>query len=354
VSKWSIKSGYSIPFDIAAKARSLYDHGEKQTEPMLFNEKILSGEDGWVYRINLFFSNQYQGCVSLTAVKHPFRPGELAVLRKFSEYIKDAVRKHTIMGVDVSSSPKAMLKDLLNYLPIDKHRLYNALAQDPDKANSWVCMKAVFTESGKIVLSGDYLCTVFEEVLPASIAILFESKIVLLAQVKNDDSDIDTLLSLIEPLLAGMDFQIGISNVFYDITKARVSYMQAGCALTMGRELFPQNKIYKFEKFVLPYMLSHCRGQFATEDLLSNRLQKIKKLNQASSVDYWHTLRVYLDTNMNATQTAKELFVHRSSFLKRLERIHDIMGASLDDPGEQLYTKLCMYMMEHASLLVEK
>jgi DNA-binding PucR family transcriptional regulator len=101
-------------------------------------------------------------------------------------------------------------------------------------------------------------------------------------------------------------------------------------------------------------MLSHCRGQFAAEDMLSNRLQKIKKLNQVSSVDYWHTLRVYLDNNMNTTQTAKDLFLHRSSLLKRLDRIHDIMGASLNDPGEQLYIKLCMYMTEYASLSVEK
>jgi hypothetical protein len=337
-----------------AKARELYSHGEKLTESLLFNDKAISGEDMSVYRVPLFFSNQYQGSISLSAVKYPFRPGELAVLRKFSEYIKDALHKHTIMEVDASSSPRAMIKNLLNYLPIDKHRLYTALEQDPGKANYWACMKVVFIESGKIVPPGDYLCTAFEEILPASIAILYESEIVLFTQVQNDKTGIDDLLPVIKPLLTGMDFQIGVSNIFYDIAKARVYYMQAECALAMGRELFPEKKIYRFEKFLLPYMLSHCRGRFAAEDLISNRLQKIKKLNQASAVDYWHTLRVYLDNNMNTTQTAKDLFLHRSSFLKRLDHIRDIMGASLYDPREQLYIKLCMYMTEYASLSVDK
>jgi hypothetical protein len=352
--QWSIKSGHFIPPDVTAKARQLYKHGEKQTDPMLFNNRVISGEDMWVYRVNLFFSNQYQGCVSLSAVKHPFRPGELAVLRKFSEYIKEALHKHAMMAVSTSSSPKAMIKDLLDYLPVDKCLLRNALNQGPGKANYLVCIKVVFTESGKIVPSWDYLCATFEETLPASIAMLYESQIVLFARAKNDNTDIDDLLKAIESLLKGFDFQLGISNVFYDIIKARIHYIQAGCALTMGRKLSPQNKIYRFEKFVLPYMLSHCRGQFDVDDLLSNRLQKLKKLNQESSVDYWHTLRVYLDNNMNATQTAKEIFLHRSSLLQRLSRIYDIMGTSLNNPEEQLYIKLCMYMTEYASTPADK
>jgi hypothetical protein len=126
------------------------------------------------------------------------------------------------------------------------------LEQNPENVNYWVCIKAVFTESEKSMPPGDYLCAVFEEILASSIAMLYGSEIVLFAQVKNDETGIDDLLPVIKPLLTGMDFQIGVSNVFYDITRARVHYMQAGCALTMGRELSPQNKIYKFEKFVLP------------------------------------------------------------------------------------------------------
>jgi hypothetical protein len=352
--QWLIKSGSPIPFDIMEKARKLYKSGERLSEPQLLNLKVISGEDMWVYRVPLFFSNQYQGNIALCAVKHTFRPGELALLRKFSEYIKEALHKHAIMGIDASISPRALIKNLLNYLPVDKHRLYNALELEFDKVNYWVGMKVVFNESEKNMPPGDYLCATFEEVLPASIAVVHESEIVLFVQVKNDDTGIDNILSIIEPLLTGMDFQIGVSNVFYDITRARIHYMQAGCALTTGRELFPKNKVYKFENFVLPYMLSHCRGQFAVEDLISNRLQKLKKLNRTSSVDYWHTLRVYLDNNLNTTKTARDLFLHRSSLLQRLSRIHKIMGASLNDRREQLYIKLYMYMTEYASLSVDK
>ena len=59
------------------------------------------------------------------------------------------------------------------------------------------------------------------------------------------------------------------------------------------------------------------------------------------------TLRVYLDQNLNAMQTAKELFIHRSTFLYRLEKIKEILDSRLDDPDELVYLSLSFRLLDN-------
>jgi Regulator of polyketide synthase expression len=48
---------------------------------------------------------------------------------------------------------------------------------------------------------------------------------------------------------------------------------------------------------------------------LTRLLQESKE-----GADYWRTLEVYLDHEMNASQTARELFIHRTTLQNRLNR----------------------------------
>ena len=58
------------------------------------------------------------------------------------------------------------------------------------------------------------------------------------------------------------------------------------------------------------------------------------------------TLRVYLEHNLNTVQSAKALFIHRSTFLYRLERIKRILETDLEDPDELFYLNLSFRLLE--------
>lgn len=50
---------------------------------------------------------------------------------------------------------------------------------------------------------------------------------------------------------------------------------------------------------------------------------------------------------MNAIlQTARELFIHRSSLTYRLERIQKLTKVDLDDPKDRLLLQLCFLLQE--------
>ena len=58
------------------------------------------------------------------------------------------------------------------------------------------------------------------------------------------------------------------------------------------------------------------------------------------------TLRTYLENHLNAVQSAKDLFIHRSTFLYRLDKIKKIMETELDDSDELLYLLLSFRLLD--------
>ena len=52
------------------------------------------------------------------------------------------------------------------------------------------------------------------------------------------------------------------------------------------------------------------------------------------------------DRNNESTDKARELFIQRSTFLYRLDRIKEILQSELDDPEEIFYLELSFRLLE--------
>ena len=64
----------------------------------------------------------------------------------------------------------------------------------------------------------------------------------------------------------------------------------------------------------------------------------------AYGADYWHTLKIFLENEMNASKTARDLYIHRSTLLKRLETIEQVLD--LSTPVKRFYLRYCIYLYE--------
>ena len=68
--------------------------------------------------------------------------------------------------------------------------------------------------------------------------------------------------------------------------------------------------------------------------------------------EYWETLKCYLDNEMNASKTARDLFIHRTTFLKRIDRILSLID--LSTPDKRLYIRICIYLLETLGFISSK
>jgi len=53
-------------------------------------------------------------------------------------------------------------------------------------------------------------------------------------------------------------------------------------------------------------------------------------------VDLSRTLETYYNCKFNAAEAAKQLYIHRTTFFYRLNKIRQIAAIDFDDPGQRL------------------
>lgn len=139
----------------------------------------------------------------------------------------------------------------------------------------------------------------------------------------------------------------GFSRIFKDMIQLRSAYDQTETALDFGLRKAPTQWYYKFDDYVLSYMLSCCTGTFAREQICSEKLLALRRHDTEKKTEYYKTLIVYFECRLNAAAAAKKLFIHRSSFLSRMDRIIALTGIDIDSNEELLYLLLSSKVMEN-------
>ena len=80
--------------------------------------------------------------------------------------------------------------------------------------------------------------------------------------------------------------------------------------------------------------------------LCYEKLLDLVQSDKVQNTEYIKTLRTYLEHNLNTVQSAKSLFIHRSTFLYRLERIRSILETDLEDADELFYLNLSLHLLD--------
>ena len=191
-----------------------------------------------------------------------------------------------------------------------------------------------------------YICREIEVLLPGSIALEHNSLIVVYVRLSNCPHTYGEALAVLDGFLAKTGFRAGVSNVFIDVINARFYFRQAYCAIEAGRSIHPDHRYYLFSDYALSCILLNSTSDMPPRFICPSELLQLRDQSKPSNVDYWETLKVYLDNEMNATRTAKTLYLHRSTLLKRLRHIDAVLGMDIHVPLRRLYIQVCIYMLE--------
>ena len=126
----------------------------------------------------------------------------------------------------------------------------------------------------------------------------------------------------------------------------RRQYIQASTALDVGSRKKPYLWIHHFNNVALTYILEQSTRRLPGYMLCHEKLLDLQRTDREQNTEYMLTLRTYLEENLNATQAASLLFIHRSTFLYRLDKIKNILDSGLDDPEEIFYLNLSFRLLE--------
>ena len=140
---------------------------------------------------------------------------------------------------------------------------------------------------------------------------------------------------------AGCDLVIGVGGYTNDIIGLHVSYEQARHAVRLGRLYEPQNVVYDYQQMLLPRFLSDLPIQLAsTYHYMLFNSDTARLFND----ELLETARTFFDKDLNLSDTARQLYIHRNTLTYRLDKIQKITGLDLRKFDDAVTFKILLDM----------
>ena len=240
-----------------------------------------------------------------------------------------------------------LLKHILDGRLIDRPELEIELRETNWDINDHYFVFSIQMKEADIRYNiADSICCTIEKSLPKSCVFQYGDRITGVVNTGGSDMRRHSFIRIMTPVLKDFKVRAGISLVFDNLLELNEYYRQSQEALRTGIQCGSTSLLMFFEDYTMEYVMNTLTGGCSPESLYPEGLKRLIAHDRANGADYVRTLRAYLENNCSPAQAAKMLFIHRSTFLYRLEKINEITGICLDDCTERLHYQIAFQLMD--------
>ncbi|MDD5932308.1 MAG: helix-turn-helix domain-containing protein [Oscillospiraceae bacterium] len=137
---------------------------------------------------------------------------------------------------------------------------------------------------------------------------------------------------------------VGIGTVAHHLRDLAKSYKEAQIAIEVG-------KVFDTEKYIINYEnlgIGRLIYQLPTT-LCEMFLQEVFKKNPIDALDKetLFTIHKFFENNLNVSETARKLFVHRNTLVYRLEKIKKLTGLDLREFDDAITFKVALMVKKY-------
>lgn len=198
-----------------------------------------------------------------------------------------------------------------------------------------------------LVEEGDrFLFSQLRSVFPESCVLMRDQNFILVRNLTLDRNNDDDFGARLPVFLREHVAKAGISNTFTGGASFAPYLQQANYALWLGEQKDPDFWYYYFHRYAMAYLLTRCVSEFPADQVACPALTDLRRWDEAHHSALYETLRTYLDSRCNTSRTAQLLHIHRTSLIKRLNKIESLTDLHLEDPETQLYLLLSYALLE--------
>lgn len=140
------------------------------------------------------------------------------------------------------------------------------------------------------------------------------------------------------------NFRLGISNTCRDLNKLYYYSRQSEIAFTIGMSRNNTDWAHHFGDYLLDYLIQPMR-EMPLEYLCAEELLILREYDRKNESEYYRTLLVYIENQLNAVQAAKKLYIHHGTMVFRIKRLKELIGIDFKDQEKVLHLYLSYKMM---------
>ncbi|MFS0779080.1 PucR family transcriptional regulator ligand-binding domain-containing protein [Neobacillus sp. 3P2-tot-E-2] len=152
----------------------------------------------------------------------------------------------------------------------------------------------------------------------------------------------NNLYSVLNKQIGNSTFLIGIGRQYETIRSLHKSFSEANESIRLMQKFEDSGGVSHFEDHSIYHFLDSNIKTMELEEFFMKQLGKVYEHDQLHGTSYIITLENYFQNNLNISETAKAMFLHRNTLIYRIEKIKEILNTDLKNSEELLQIQLAL------------
>ncbi len=267
--------------------------------------------------------------------------GEALRWMEFALAILSGMENLEISRPDRSEVYRSILREEISFQEIEAVSKEYQIPLECDRCV--ILLHCLNTESGSVV---DVLSDVSLDADTDMLLELDPYTAVLVKSVEDTGS-----LETIEELAKALDstfvndtpFQVTVSigDIKHHLGQLGESFREARHALEVGRIYRPESRVYIYSRLLLERFLAEVPREtgYRFHQLMFNR-----RLARLFNDEMVHTIEKFFENNLNLSETARQLYIHRNTLVYRLDKVQRSIGLDLRSFDDAVTFKMLMLL----------
>jgi hypothetical protein len=294
---------------------------------------------------NLFQNNIFKYRLLLIGIRRKLKQTDSVLMGHLSDYVQLAIG----FVPERQGGPSGLawlMSDIMSGAVTERRDIEQGLAQHawkPEHRFVCLCVRSEIDETRNRMLR--FMRERIAEVFRQECVFEHDDRILAVFNLTLYDGAENELYQVFTDFLQDNGLSAGASDAFTGFGGLRAHATQAEIALEYGKRQIPYWIFFRFQDYVKPFLLKSCTERLPVEYVCAPELIALKEYDARHGTDLLHTLDIYLRSGRKAATAAKKLFIHRSTFLYRLERIEKITGLNLTEDPATWYLLLSLELL---------
>ena len=299
---------------------------------------------------NIWHDDRYVARICVTASLSEIRAGQLKLVEYLGSVVLIALKRQMEKNTNPQRDITLLLTGMLSGKSESREATLRLLSrQGWNETDCYIFLKIELSRLDEYVKSVLATCFKLESLVTGCFAFPHENGIAAIVNLTESGHAIDDITSGLSPFLRDSLLKMGCSNAFYNFFLSAEFFLQASAALEIGKKYDDMMWTFKFENYVMRYILQYGCSNIQPRVLCSQDVLALAEHDRHNGSQLLNTLRVYLINNLNSVATANDLYIHRSTFFYRLDRIKSIIKADLKDYQQRLYVQLSLLLYDEST-----
>lgn len=299
---------------------------------------------------NIIIEDKFEFRIVIPERFSPLNAQSLSLLEHLSSYIYMLLNNTKAWQELRGPSTSELLQEILDGTARDLSATYNRFATRGWLPNDYYLF--VVFQNPEIDLfeyTEATVCSRLKQYLKNAEVFMYKRQIVAVADAGPSITRSSDIIRPFLEFMRDMNMKCGVSNLIQSFRYLQAQYVQASTALRIGQNIKEHNWVFHFDDYAHYFIMEQCVQSLPFPAVCAPKVLHMISHDNEHNTSYFQTLKSYLDNNFNLTDTAQDLFIHRTTLLYRLKKMDELFKLDLDDPLRRLYYHLSVQIVAYTS-----